>query len=341
MTTAVLDPSLLGERVGLEAIPVIDMLPFFRGEEDSRQAVAREIGVACRNIGFFYIRNHGIPQTLIDRAFALCAEFFALPVEEKAEIAIGRSPNHRGWFAVGGENLDPSKQKRGGDLKEGIKIGQDLPADHDLVRRGIRLHGPNQWPSRPAEFVPTMRELYYLLSNLSRELMHAFALALQLREDYFDDRLHIPMATLGPLHYPPQAGTITETQIGAGAHSDFGALTILAQDSNGGLQVRNVAGKWINATPIPGTYVVNIGEMMARWTNDVFAATAHRVINASGRERYSMPFFFDPSFDAEVSVLPTCQGPDNLPKYAPTTSYEHLIEMINATFDYRSEAEKM
>ena len=145
------------------------------------------------------------------------------------------------------------------------------------------------------------------------------------------------MTTLGPLHYPPQQGRITERRIGAGAHTDFGCLTILAQDPVGGLQVRNAAGAWIDAPYIPGTFVVNIGDMMARWTNDLFASTYHRVINASGRERYSMPFFFDPNFEADLTVLPTCSGPDNPPKYPPTTGGQHLLDMINATFDYHRE----
>ena len=146
-----------------------------------------------------------------------------------------------------------------------------------------------------------------------------------------------PMCTLGPLHYPPQRGSITERQIGAGAHTDFGCLTILAQDMKGGLQVKNAAGTWIDATPIPGAFVINIGDMMARWTNDIFASTQHRVINVSGAERYSLPFFFDPNFSAEVAALPTCTGPGEPPKFAPTTGGQHLLDMINATFDYHRE----
>jgi isopenicillin N synthase-like dioxygenase len=142
------------------------------------------------------------------------------------------------------------------------------------------------------------------------------------------------MATLGPLHYPPQRGRIDESQLGAGAHTDYGCLTILAQDGVEGLQVRNVQGEWIDAPPIAGTFVVNIGDMMARWTNDLFASTKHRVINRSGQERYSLPFFYDPEYDAEVVCLETCSGPDNPPRYPPTTGLQHLLDMINASFDY-------
>ena len=157
-------------------------------------------------------------------------------------------------------------------------------------------------------------------------------------EDFFEDKLTEPMATLGPLHYPPHGGTISERRLGAGAHTDFGCLTLLAQDPVGGLQVMNAAGQWIDAPHIAGSFVVNIGDMMARWTNDIFASTRHRVINVSGRDRYSMPFFYDPNFAAEVACLDSCRDTEHPPKYPPTTSGQHLLDMINATFDYRREA---
>jgi isopenicillin N synthase-like dioxygenase len=330
-----LDPSLLGERVSLEQLPIINLSTFLHGTASDRKRVAVEIGRACRDIGFFAISHHDVSPALVNRTFALCAEFFALPTEEKAAIDIKKSANHRGWFSVGGENLDPAKQTSAGDFKEGIKIGQDLPTNHILVTEGVALHGPNQWPSRPAEFTPTLREYYYVMTNLARELMRAFALALELDEGFFDDKFTRPMATAGPLHYPPQAGQITEEQLGAGAHTDFGALTILAQDDAGGLQVRSLSGAWIDVPPMPGAFVVNVGDMMARWTNDLFTSTVHRVINVSGRERYSIPFFFDPNHDAPVEALPTCVSADRPAKYAPTTGMEHLVEMINASFSYR------
>ncbi|HEX6103400.1 MAG TPA: 2-oxoglutarate and iron-dependent oxygenase domain-containing protein [Alphaproteobacteria bacterium] len=337
---AQLDDSLTGARVALEEVPVVDFRPFLSGKEAERKRVALEIGRACRDIGFFYIVNSGVPQQLVDRLFAEAKRFFALPPERKAEIAIERSKCHRGWFALGGENLDPAKQKEAGDYKEGIKIGRDLPLDHPLVRAGLPLHGPNQWPSGLPGWKEAMQEGYDALGQLGRELMHAFALALELPESHFDRWLTGPMATLGPLHYPPQSGRITEARIGAGAHTDFGCLTILAQDPVGGLQVRNSAKRWIDAPFVPGSFVVNIGDMMERWTNGVFASTLHRVINSSGQDRYSLPFFFDPDFNADLTVLETCTGPGNPPKYPPTTGGQHLLDRINATFDYRGEGEK-
>jgi isopenicillin N synthase-like dioxygenase len=334
-----LDAALLAERVAVDAVPVIDIEPLRSGDLAGRQAVARSIGAACKDIGFFAVVNHGVPADLVARTFDVCRRFFALPVEDKAHIAIEQSPCHRGWFAVGGENLDPAKQQYAGDFKEGIKIGQDLPVNHRYVVDGIALHGPNQWPAEPVDFTPTLREYCAALTTLGRRIVRAFALVLEVPEDHFDRFFTVPMATAGPLHYPPHHGTIDERQLGAGAHTDYGAVTLLAQDDTGGLQVRNVDGVWLNVPPLPDAFVVNVGDMMARWTNDLFASTLHRVINTSGTDRYSIPFFFDPDHDAEVTAIPSCVSPERPARYAPTTGLGHLLERIDATFSYRTEPE--
>ncbi len=331
------DPSLLGQRVVVDQIPVIDIAALLHGSLAERHEVAAQIGSACKDIGFFAIVNHDVPAALVERTFAMCAEFFALPTEVKSEIHIEQSPCHRGWFSVGGENLDPAKQTYAGDFKEGIKLGQDLPPNHRFVRDGIALQGPNQWPSDPAAFTPTLREYMGVMSNLARRVVSAFALVLDLPEDHFEQYFTTPMATAGPLHYPAHHGVITEEQLGAGAHTDYGAVTLLAQDDIGGLQVRNVDGQWLNVPPLPDAFVVNVGDMMARWTNDLFTSTVHRVINTSGRERYSIPFFFDPNYDADITALPSCVSADRPARYAPTTGLGHLLERINATFAYRTD----
>ena len=166
-------------------------------------------------------------------------------------------------------------------------------------------------------------------------MLGAFALALGLDESFFAPWLDVTMTTLGPLHYPPQRGRISEAQLGAGAHTDYGCLTLLHQDSSGGLQVRRRDGLWIDAPPIPGSFVVNIGDMMERWTNGVFCSTPHRVINISGGDRYSLPFFFDPDFYAPVECLPTCLGPGEVAKFKPTTAGQHLLEKIEESFSYQ------
>lgn len=328
--TIELAPGLTAAR--LDAIPVIDIAPLLAGN----MAPAEAIGRACREIGFFYITNHGIPQALIDSVYAEAKRFFSLPPEEKEKSAIEHSACHRGWFRVGGENLDPEKQKQTGDLKEGFKIGRDLPLDHERVKAGLPLHGPDIWPDLPG-WREVMQDYYDRLVELGKTILSAFAVSLGLEKNHFEPWLGITMTTLGPLHYPPQTGRITEAQLGAGKHTDYGCLTLLHQDSSGGLQVQGLDGRWIDAPPIPGTFVVNIGDMMERWTNGVFRSTPHRVINISGHERYSLPFFFDPDFYAPVECLPTCLKPGETPKYPPTTAGQHLLDMINASFKYHQE----
>lgn len=315
----------------LDAIPVIDIAPLLHGDFSP----AAQIGRACREIGFFYIKNHGIAQSEIDAVYAQAKRFFDLPVAEKEKSAIEKSTCHRGWFRLGGENLDPAKQAQG-DFKEGFKIGRDLPPDHERVKAGLPLHGPDVWPDLPG-WQSVMQGYYDKMVDLGALLLSAFAVSLGLKPDYFSPWLGITMTTLGPLHYPPQSGRITEARLGAGAHTDFGCLTLLHQDNAGGLQVQGLDGTWLDAPPIPGTFVVNIGDMMERWTNGVFRSTPHRVINISGQERYSLPFFFDPDFYAPVECLPTCLQPGETPKFPPTTAGQHLLDMINASFKYHQD----
>jgi isopenicillin N synthase-like dioxygenase len=325
-------PELVPAEVTDDAVPVIDLAPYLSGDAAARTGVVRQIGAACREIGFFYVINHGVAAALVEAAFAEAARFFALPAAQKAEIAIEKSACHRGWFRLGAENLDPAQQREG-DFKEGVKIGRDLPPEHPLVQAGLPLHGPNQWPDLPGWRV-VMEAYYAAMERLGRRLLGAFAEAVGLAPEYFEPWLTAPMTTLGPLHYPPQTGRISAAQIGAGAHTDFGCLTLLAQDRVGGLQVLSKQGVWIAAPPVPGSLVVNIGDMMERWTNGVFTSTRHRVVNASGQERYSLPFFFDPDFNAPVACLPTCLAPGETPKFAPTTAGQHLLDKINESFTY-------
>jgi isopenicillin N synthase-like dioxygenase len=332
-----LAPSLHAERIPLEQIPVVDFASFRSGDRAERKRVGIELGNAFRNVGFAYLADHGVSQELIDRTFAEAARFFALPREAKAEVSVAGSMCDRGWFDFGTENLDPDKQEEG-DLKEGYRIGNDLPVDHPLVRQRIPFHGPNQWPTDVPGFRETMEAYFAAVHDLARQVTHAIALALELPEDYFDAWFTTPMVIMSPLHYPPQevrsGREVTEARIGAGAHSDYGCLALLAQDDKGGLQVRNTAGRWIDAKPVPGTFVVNVGDMLARWTNDLFPATLHRVINTSGLDRQSIPFFYDPNYDAPVEVLETCLVEGEQPRYAPTTSLAHLQERFGATMPY-------
>jgi isopenicillin N synthase-like dioxygenase len=323
--------SVKGPQAAFTEIPMIDVSALFAADTASRLACGREIGRACRDVGFFYAVNHGIAQPRIDEVFAMAERFFALPEAEKMAIALARSPFMRGYFPLEGEVLD---RALGADYKEGFDMALDLPLDDPDVVARKPLHGPNQWPARPPEFRRVVQRYFDDLIELGRLLSRGFALSLDLPEDFFTRRMQRPTAILRLLRYPPnpRAAAMTDGQLGCGAHSDYGYLTILAQDEVGGLQVQNRAGKWIDAKPVPGAYVCNIGDMMAQWTNDRFAATQHRVISSPDRERYSIPFFFHPDFDTEVACLPSCQSADNPPRYAPTTTGAHILQRLQEAY---------
>ena len=325
-----------GERMAEPTLPVVDFGAFSNGTDEARQKIADRIDRACREVGFFYLVNHGIEADIFANAFDAAALFFALPQAEKKRIAIENSSCHRGWFALGGEALDHSAHPEG-DYKEGIKIGQDLGADHPRVKAGTALHGPNQWPDIDG-WQPTMQRCFGACENLSRQLMQAFALALGLERQFFDAWLSLPMATLGPLYYPP-APNDANGRIGAGAHTDFGCLTLLAQQHVGGLEILTRDNEWLEVPPREDMLVVNIGDMLARWTDDRYASTRHRVVNKSGETRLSLAFFFDPDPDVDLSPLPGCLSPGAAPKYPPATSLSHLIDKIGESFSYRNETE--
>lgn len=316
-------------RVPFSSIPLIDVSALRGPDGPARRATAAAIGRACEEVGFIYVSGHGVPEETMSGIFAAARRYFDLPLAAKMASDIRRSPNFRGYFPIRGETTDLSAL---GDLKEGFDLMRELGPEDPDVRAGKPLHGPNQWPDALPGFRETVLAYFDAMEGLARILLRGIALSLDLAEDWFADKTRKPLSYLRLLHYPPQTGPIDERQIGCGAHSDYGCLTILAQDDVGGLQLMNADGAWIEAPPIPGTFVINLGDQMARWTNDRFQATPHRVINRSGRERYSVPFFFDPDYDAVVSCMPTCQGPDDPPRHPPVTGGEHLLSMLRATF---------
>ena len=312
------------------ALPIIDFSGFATASPAQRQQVGAAIGQACREAGFFYLTGHGIDPTLTSNAFAAAKQFFDLPASAKANIAIEKSPCHRGWFALGGEVLDAAQQPQG-DYKEGIKIGCDLPASHPRVAAGTPLHGANQWPAMDG-WQASMQAYYDACSDLSRQLMQGFALSLGLADDYFAQYLSLPMATLGPLYYPPRDA---DAGLSAGAHTDFGCLTLLAQQEVEGLEVLSKHGDWQVVPVRDDALVVNIGDMLARWTNDLYASTRHRVVNRTDQARYSMAFFFDHDPEADLAPLPGCLASDATAHYPPATCLSHLLQKIEESFAYR------
>lgn len=281
------------------ALPVIDISSFLEsGHETLHARVASQIESACRDTGFFYITDHGIDANTfidIDRA---SRKFFCLPEAEKMQIAMSHAGRAwRGFFPVGGE-LTSGKP----DLKEGVYFGTELGPHDARVKAGIPMHGANLWPSAVPELQSAVLDFMVATTRAARAVMRGMALSLGLDQGYFETTYTAdPTVLFRVFHYPPARAV--DGEWGVGEHTDYGLLTLLAQDDCGGLQVKSRTG-WIEAPPIPGTLVCNIGDMLDRLTGGWYRSTPHRVRNTSGRDRLSFPLFFDPAFSAIIQPLP-------------------------------------
>ena len=314
---------------GSSALPIIDVGGLYTGSPDASRAVAQEMRVACRDTGFFYVSNHGLDTAFLDETFAQSRRFFELPLPDKERIDLAKSPISRGYEPIGGQQLDLDAAR---DLKESVYLGVDRGADDPLVMAKTPNHGPNQWPDGLPGWREHMEDAFTRFSALSRVLSRGLALSLDMPEDHFAPMEDNPMSILRLLRYPQHPDDAGADQFGCGAHTDWGCLTILAQRESEGLELCNAAGEWILARPIPGTLVINLGDMMARWTNDLYQSTPHRVINTSGRERYSIAFFHDVNYHALVECLPTCRDPANPAKYEPILAGDHIYDMYQKTY---------
>jgi isopenicillin N synthase-like dioxygenase len=278
------------------SIPTINISPLISGRK-SRHAVAGDIGQACRECGFFYITGHGVEEGLQRRLEDLSRRFFAQDVETKMEIRMARGGRAwRGYFPVGGELTSGQP-----DMKEGIYFGAELGDDHPMTQSGVPMHGPNLFPSNIPGFRETVLEYIAVMTELGHTLTRGITLSLGLDESYFDEHYtRDPLTLFRIFNYPAQSAG---TGWGVGEHTDYGLLTILKQDESGGLQIKS-RSHWIEAPPVPGSFVCNIGDMLDRLTGGLYRSTPHRARNISGRDRISFPFFFDPNFNAEVKPLP-------------------------------------
>ncbi|GAA6616123.1 isopenicillin N synthase family dioxygenase [Scytonema sp. NUACC26] len=280
-------------------VPIIDVSALVSGNGD-KYTVATQIGQACRECGFFYIIGHGVDEGLQQRLEHFSRQFFERDVETKLEIGMkvgGRA--WRGYFPVGGE-LTSGKP----DLKEGIYFGAELEENHPLVRANTPMHGRNLFPSSVPQLGQTVLEYMEAMTKLGHRLMAGIALSLELEESYFSDRYTTdPLILFRIFNYPPNPSLSEDKrQWGVGEHTDYGVLTILKQDNAGGLQVRSKSG-WVDAPPVPNSFVCNIGDMLDRMTRGLYRSTPHRVLNLSGGDRLSFPFFFDPNFNVEVKPI--------------------------------------
>ena len=309
-------------------LPIIDVSGLAGADEKRLAKISFEIGEACRDIGFFYITGHGIDTSTMERVFEQAQEFFALPQEQKAVLAIHETSGNRGYVHLRTEALDPGHNV---DNKEAFNIGLELVPDDPEVLAGVPSRRMNMWPQLRA-FRAVMLDYFNRVHQLGIDLHHAIAHDLGMETDHFDPLFTRPMATLRLLHYPDAKER--RGDFGAGTHTDYGNLTILLTDDAGGLQVQRLDGEWIDAPYVPGAFVCNIGDCLMRWTNDVYKSTPHRVIEPVGRDRYSIAFFLDANPEAMVDVLESCIGPDRPRKYTPITAADYLASRFAETYGF-------
>ena len=312
-------------------IPVVDFSPFLTDDLVGQQRVAQAIYRACSQVGFLYLTHHGIPPVEIDRAFVQAQAFFDSPLEEKAALAWSSEFSNRGYIGIERERLDETQP---GDLKEAFNLGKEVsPAE--VATQGAALV-QNRWPAGHTEFRTTFNDFFDTCAAAASRVFRAFAHALGMPADFLVSRHAGHHYTLRLLHYPPLVTPPKPGQIRAGAHSDYGTLTLLFQDDVGGLEVLSAQGEWLSAPAIPGAVLINTGDMTERWSNEVFRSTKHRVALPQGdkaqRDRYSMAFFCQPDPDTEIACLPTCQSADHPPKYPPIKSGDYLLSRLQATY---------
>jgi isopenicillin N synthase-like dioxygenase len=318
--------------VGAEVIPVIDLGPYLAGEAGAVARTAAELRFALTEIGFYFIVNHGVAAAQIDAAFRQAARFHALPLERKLSVGIDR--HNVGYLPMKGDTLRTSTVATvtKPNLNEAFFVARDLPNDHPDVIADRRFRSANRWPSDLPGFRDAIVDYCAHMERLARRLVRLYAAALRLPLEYFDQPFSEPQYKLRITHYPQQPG-IADDEFGIAPHTDTSFLTLLAPNPVPGLSIRLPGGKWIEAPAIPGAFVVNGGQLLQRWTNDRFLATPHRAVNRSRGERYALAFFCDCNIDWPIAAVPTCVGPDNLPKY-PTTYYtDYMIAYQERTYN--------
>ncbi|NLE82021.1 MAG: isopenicillin N synthase family oxygenase [Rhodococcus sp.] len=310
------------------SIPVVDLAGSFSPDPAARKAVAWEIHKAARDTGFFYIENHGVPQAVLDSLLETAATFFALPLEDKLAADIKNSTCYRGYEPLAAQTLDEGSKP---DNKEGFQIGRDLSAEHPKVVRGVANHGPNQWLPGMPEMRTELEDYRDRMTALGRHLLGLLALSLDQPEDYFEPGFPEHVVTTRLLHYPPQPAVLEGNELGAGAHTDWGLITMLLQDEVGGLEVLNADGDWIRAPHIPGTFVVNLGDLVPVLTNGLYRSNAHRVLNTAEVDRYSVPTFLDLDYDYVIEPVPGSLAAGEQSSQAITVG-DHLAAMLHRTY---------
>jgi isopenicillin N synthase-like dioxygenase len=315
----------------LPGLPVIDLAGLLDSAADA--AIARALDDAFRSVGFCYFTNTGIDPAVVDSVFAASRRFHALPPETKRAIAMNAF--HRGYMAPNTSLIETSSVARvtRPNYSESFMMMHEVPP-HD-PRFGTPLNGPNQGPADLPGFREAVLAYDTALRNFCLRLLRPIALVLDLPADALAPYFRQPTTFLRLLRYPPQPPDAPDDAFGSAPHTDYGFITILAQDNAGGLEVRPRDGDWIPAPPISGSFVVNVADMLARWTNDRWRSTPHRVKNLSGGDRFSCPYFFDMDLDCTVACLDTCHSAANPARYQPVRYGDYLLERLDRNYSYR------
>jgi len=319
------------------SIPVIDLEGNLDVGIASSGRAAAALYQALSTIGFAYIRGHRVSPATTAAAFAASREFHASTPAQKQSIAINAF--HRGYMGMASSTIVTSSVARvtQPNMSESLMLMHELPPDDPALLAGQPLQGPNQWPDWLPDFKLRMTRYQREVDELARYLVRLITISLGLPPDALCHHFERPTTFLRALHYPPQEPGPAD-QFGSAPHTDYGIITVLAQDNSGGLQVRPRGGDWIDAPPMDDTFVLNVGDMLARWTNNRFVSTPHRVVNRSGGDRYSLPYFLDPSMDTLVECLPSCTDAANPPHYPPVRYGDYLLERLNKNYNYRRPA---
>ena len=315
-----------------DAIPIIDLGPCLAGEPGAIERASRELHAALTEIGFYFVVNHGVPPDLIRKTFDQAARFHALPLDRKMEVRIDK--HNVGYLPMRGDTLRTSTVQTvtKPNLNEAFFVARDLPGDHPDVVADRRFRSANRWPSGLPGFRETVVAYCDTMERLVRRLVPLYARALGLPPTYFDAPFAEPQYKLRMTHYPNQPA-LADDEFGIAPHTDTSFLTLLAPNDVSGLSIRSQDGRWIEAPVLPDAYLVNGGQLLQRWTNDVCLATPHRAVNRSGGERYALAFFCDNTIDWPIAAVPTTVGPDRPTKYATTCYTDYMVEYQKRTYD--------
>ncbi len=313
-------------------LPVIDLSGLFSGDPADKARIAAELGDAARTSGFFYITGHGIPQAQIDAMFAASKQFHEMPRSFKMRWWSGFTTNHRGYVPFEENGADFPKII---NMNEAWDMSYEAPADHPDYLAKWLMTGPNVWPDLPG-WKETVSGYYDAVFGLGLRLMDALALELGVEPEELTRHITYPTSQLRMLRYVANDLPATKDVVGIASHSDFECFTILLQGGPG-LQVMNADDVWIEAPPIPGCFIVNIGDIFETWSGGQFKSTQHRVVN-TGNERYSFPLFFGLDYHAVVEPLEKFRTPEVVAKYPPMKAGEHLMQMTIKAFRYMADA---